>query len=119
MKFFNPRHTWQATLYSLQGLSHALKSEQAVRHVALILAVLLVLLCIFRSAPFVVMLLAWLMVLALELFNSALERVCNLVSPEYNPLIKQAKDLASGATAVAVAANVLLWIWFGFSWLRH
>ena len=117
MNFFNYKHTWRATLYSWQGLCHAIKSEQAVRHIIVILFLLLGLLLYFRTMPFVLLLLAWLLVLALELLNTALERLCDLISPEYNLLIKQAKDLASAATAVIVAGNVLLWIYLTITWL--
>lgn len=117
MSFFNPRHTWQASIYSWHGLRQAIKSQQAIRHILLILAVFLALLIYFRSAPFIIMFLAWLLVLVIEMINSAIEYICNLVSPEYNILIKHAKDSASAATAIAVAGNVILWLWFALTWL--
>ncbi len=40
-----------------------------------------------------------------EGFNSAVEAVCDLVSPEPHPLVKRAKDIAAGAVLLmAVAA---------------
>jgi diacylglycerol kinase (ATP) len=110
MALLNPKHTLGAAIYSWEGLRHALKSEQAIVHVVVILAFFLVLLGWFRSWPFLLITFAWLLVLSLELLNAAVERICDLVSPEYNLLIKQAKDLASAATATAVAANALLWL---------
>lgn len=41
-----------------------------------------------------------------EAFNTALERLCNVVSKEYHPLIKQVKDIS--AAAVLIAAIVAL-----------
>lgn len=38
--------------------------------------------------------------LALELMNSAVERVVDLVTANYHPLAKQAKDLAAGAVLI-------------------
>lgn len=38
--------------------------------------------------------------LASELLNTAIEAVCDLVSPEYNPFVKIAKDSGSAATGV-------------------
>ena len=35
--------------------------------------------------------------LALEMFNTAIERVVDLSFTEYHPLAKQAKDIAAGA----------------------
>jgi diacylglycerol kinase len=53
-------------------------------------------------------------VLLVESVNTALESVCDLVSPGYHHLIKRAKDVSAAAvliaaiTAVAVAALVYL-----------
>lgn len=118
MSFFNPKHTIKASLYSWQGLVHAVKSEQAIRHIIVIWLALLILLLIFRTPATLIMALAWLGVLVIELVNTAIERICDLVSPNYNLLVKQAKDLGSAATATAVAGNVVLWLWFFIAFLR-
>ncbi len=44
--------------------------------------------------------------LASELLNTAIEAICDLVSPEYNPFVKVAKDSGSAATGVLT----ILWI---------
>ena len=36
-------------------------------------------------------------VLSLEMLNSALEKLCNLVQPDFHPQIKIVKDVAAGA----------------------
>jgi diacylglycerol kinase len=48
------------------------------------------------------------LVLVAELFNSALEAVVDLASPDDHPLAKQAKDIAAGAVLVAAAAAVAI-----------
>lgn len=111
MSAFSPRHLWRAGLYSWQGLVHAVKSEQAVRHIMLVWLALLIVLAVFRNTPTLITALAWPLVLVCEFINTAIERLCDLVSPDYNLLVKQAKDLASAATAVAVALNLALWLW--------
>jgi diacylglycerol kinase len=56
-----------------------------------------------------------------EAFNTAIEKVCDLVSPDYHPQIKAAKDLAAAGvmltswSAVVVGVLVIgtkLWCWF-------
>lgn len=48
------------------------------------------------------------LVFSLELINTAIENLCDLVSPEQHPLIKKVKDLAAGAVLVgALAAAVV------------
>ncbi|QTD41664.1 diacylglycerol kinase family protein [Sporosarcina sp. Te-1] len=55
--------------------------------------------------------------LALELMNTAIERTVDLVTGEYHPLAKQAKDLAAGAVFVyAVASAVVGCILFIPKW---
>lgn len=36
-------------------------------------------------------------VLSLEMMNSAIEKLCNLVQPAYHPVIKTIKDISAGA----------------------
>lgn len=48
------------------------------------------------------------MVIAAELFNSAIERLVDLVSPQYHPLAGQVKDIAAGAVLVCAIAAVLI-----------
>lgn len=43
-----------------------------------------------------------------EAFNTALEFVCDIVSPEFHPLIKKSKDVAAAATLIAVLSSILL-----------
>lgn len=53
-------------------------------------------------------------VLAMEAVNTAIEAVCDHVSPQFSPLIKRAKDVAAAAvlimafTSVAVACIIFL-----------
>lgn len=46
------------------------------------------------------------MVVSAELFNSAIERLVDLVSPERNPLAGQVKDIAAGAVLVCALAAI-------------
>ena len=46
--------------------------------------------------------------LAAELFNTAIEHVVDLISPEYHDLAEKAKDAAAGAVLVAAGVCVLV-----------
>ena len=48
------------------------------------------------------------MILALEAVNTAIEAVVNLVSPQYHPLAKIAKDTAAGAMVFAVCGSIFV-----------
>ena len=48
------------------------------------------------------------LVLGGECFNSALEAVVDLASPEYHDLAKAAKDMAAGAVMIFAAASFVV-----------
>jgi diacylglycerol kinase len=48
------------------------------------------------------------LVLALEMINSAVEHLCNLVHNEYHPSIKIIKDIAAGAVLFASIISVII-----------
>jgi len=50
-------------------------------------------------------------VIVAEGFNTAIEKIADLISPEYHPIIKQVKDIAAGCvliTAIAAACVGLI-----------
>ena len=48
------------------------------------------------------------LVLSLELVNTALEALSDLISPEWHPLAKLAKDAAAGAVLVGSVVSVVV-----------
>lgn len=56
-------------------------------------------------------------ILAAELFNTALEAVCDHVSPQFAPAIKVAKDAAAGAVLVLSFAALLIAAILIYNWL--
>lgn len=48
------------------------------------------------------------MVIAAELFNSAIERLVDLVSPQHHPVAGQVKDIAAGAVLVCALAAIVV-----------
>ncbi|WKA52927.1 diacylglycerol kinase family protein [Planococcus liqunii] len=96
--------------FAVQGIGFALKREQNMRlH---ILAALIVLAAgvwtgLSKSEWLIVLLVIGGM-LALEMMNSAIERVVDLASPAIHPLAKEAKDIAAGAVLVFAAASAII-----------
>ncbi|WP_340582351.1 diacylglycerol kinase family protein, partial [Staphylococcus aureus] len=60
-----------------------------------------------RMEWYIVLLLIALM-FALEMMNTAIERVVDLASPEIHPLAKQAKDIAAGAVLVFALFSAII-----------
>lgn len=97
-----PVRFWKSFSYALTGIKTALLMERNMRiHFFISLVV------IGCSIFFSISKLEWLFVIvaiggifSLELMNSAVERVVDLITEEYHPLAKQAKDLAAGAVLI-------------------
>jgi diacylglycerol kinase (ATP) len=89
--------------FALAGIVEALRSENSFRLQCLAAGGVLVALIGLRPAPiwWAVVALAVAMVLAAEQFNTALERLADLVDPGFRPEIKIAKDCAAGAVLLA------------------
>jgi undecaprenol kinase len=98
--------------FAVIGILTAIKDERNMRfHFISSLIV------IFFSFYFSISKMEWIMVLfsiggmfALELINSSIERVVDLVTTEYHPLAKQAKDMAAGAVFVYAVLSVIVGI---------
>lgn len=101
-----------ATRYSFEGLAAAARHEDAFRQ-ELLLAVVLVPLGLWLGADGVERALlagSVLMVLVVELLNSAVEAVVDRASPEHHELAKRAKDYGSAAVMIALAVTGLVWV---------
>jgi diacylglycerol kinase (ATP) len=101
-----------ATRYSLQGLAAAIRHEAAFRQ-ELALAAVLVPLGLWLGADGVeraLLAASVLLVLVVELLNSAIEAVVDRVSPEDHDLAKRAKDYGSAAVMIALATAGLVWV---------
>ena len=106
------RRILNATRYSLEGFAAAARHETAFRQ-ELMLAVVLLPLGLWLGTDGVERALlvgSVLMVLVVELLNSAVEAVVDRVSPEHHELAKRAKDFGSAAVMIALAITGLVWV---------
>ncbi|QKG58999.1 diacylglycerol kinase family protein [Hymenobacter sp. BRD128] len=89
--------------HAFRGVGAALRSELHLQFhaVASVLALGLGLYVKLTGIEWALVALAVAGVWAAELFNTAIETLTNLVSPEYHPLAGKAKDVAAGAVLLA------------------
>lgn len=101
-------HIVAATGYSLSGLRR-LGTETAFRHevVALIASVGMLLLVGATAVDMVVLACLFLLLVAVEALNTAIECIVDLVSPEWSASARDAKDLGSLAVACMICATGL------------
>jgi diacylglycerol kinase len=48
------------------------------------------------------------MVLSLEMINTAIEQICNMVQPEYHIAVKRIKDIAAAAVLLCAVASFII-----------
>lgn len=60
------------------------------------------------ATPFVPLFLCCVLIMALELINSALENMLDLLHPEQHPLVKKAKDMAAAAVLLLAMGTACL-----------
>ena len=112
MIYRNPlQRLYHASVYSLNGLYYALKNEQAFRYEVYVFCVLCVILCIVPLSLMRCLFLAgmWLLVMAVELINSAAEKAFDLIDKNFRPEIKAGKDMLSAAIFIMICFNIILW----------
>ncbi len=105
------RRLWNALGYSLQGMTAALRHEDAFRQECL-LALLLVpaaLLLPVGGIGRALMVASVVLVLIVELLNSAVEAAVDRISLENHQLAKRAKDIGSAAVFLSLINVVVVW----------
>lgn len=106
------RRIWNAMFYSIEGLRAAYRHEDAFRQEVL-LALLLIPLALFLAPSGLgkaLMIASVLLVLIVELLNSAVEATVDRVSLEQHQLAKRAKDIGSAAVMMSLANVVVVWL---------
>ena len=105
------RRIWNAFFYSMHGLRAALRHEDAFRQ-ELILAAILIPVALLLPAGGVgkaLMVGSVLLVLMVELLNSAVEATVDRISFENHELAKRAKDIGSAAVFVSLVNVPVVW----------
>jgi diacylglycerol kinase (ATP) len=105
------RRVWNALHYSLDGLGAAYRHEDAFRQETWLAALMLPLaLWLGDSAVERALMAACvLLVLIVELVNSAIEAAVDRISLENHRLAKRAKDIGSAAVLIALINVVVVW----------
>lgn len=114
-KPFNIKERINSFRYAGKGIrSFLTKEHNAWIHCFFILAVTLAgFFFQITKGEWIAVVLCFGLVLAAEAFNTAIERLVNLVSPEKHPLAGDVKDIAAGAVLIcAIAAAIIGFIIF-------
>lgn len=106
------QRVWNALLYSMAGLKAAFVHEDAFRQEA-ILAALLIPTALFLPVSGLgkaLMIATVLLVIVVELLNSAVEAAVDRISLENHRLAKRAKDIGSAAVFISLVNVPVVWV---------
>jgi diacylglycerol kinase (ATP) len=106
------RRIWNALFYSIAGFRAAYRHEHAFRQECLLAAILLpaALLMPADGIGKALMVASVLLVLIVELLNSALEAAVDRISLEHHQLAKRAKDIGSAAVMLSLVNAGVIWL---------
>ena len=96
--------------FALNGIRILLKSERnfKIHFILFLIALLFGFLLSITVLEWIVILLTSALVLGMEAINSALEKLCDHVTPDQHSLIKSVKDMAAGAVLIAALVALII-----------
>jgi len=103
--------TWvKSANLAIEGIIYAVKTQRHMRlHLfATLAALMLGLVLNITRTEFILLCMAILLVLVTEMLNTAIETTVDLISAEYHPMAKNAKDVAAGVVLIASMGSLML-----------
>lgn len=96
--------------HAFEGIYNTFKSERNMKIHILIMTLVIICGFIFHitKTEWLICILLFAGVLSLEIINTAIEAIVDLVSPEFHPLAKVAKDAAAGAVLISAIAAAII-----------
>jgi len=105
------KRIFSAFFYSMDGLKSAWRHEHAFRQELVLFVVATAMALALRISAFekLVLIAVMVLILIVELINSAIEAVVDRISLERHPLSKNAKDFGSAAVLLACLLAAATW----------
>ncbi|EKN6058261.1 TPA: diacylglycerol kinase [Yersinia enterocolitica] len=103
---------YKAAGYSVKGLTAAWKNEVAFRQeaVAAILAIILAFWLDVDATARILLIASVVLVIIVEVINSAIEAVVDRIGSELHELSGRAKDMGSAAVFLAILLALFIWV---------
>ncbi|OIJ22135.1 hypothetical protein BKP45_05530 [Anaerobacillus alkalidiazotrophicus] len=105
------RFIW-SFIFAWSGLKNAFRHEQNIR-IHFTIGLVIIVLSFLLNIPLfekIILLLVIGVIISLEVMNTAIERVVDLVTKEYHPLARIAKDVSAGAVLIFSMFAVIIGI---------
>lgn len=112
LKKLGIKRIFKSFKFSFDGLIYAYTHEQSLALHVIVMAIIIACGLGFHISPlqWVITLVMGALILVAELFNTSIEAVVDMVTEEYHPLAKVAKDTASAACFVADLIAAGMWL---------
>jgi len=95
---------------AIEGIIYTIKSQKNMR-LHFLIAMLIILLTVtlnLDKIETILIAIAVTIVLIAEMFNTAIEKVLDIVTPEFHPLARIIKDIAAGCVLIAAVSSVII-----------
>lgn len=109
----------KSLMNSLRGLFWMLRSERnfQLEILALMINLFLIIFLTLTTFDAALILIVCFAVLSIEILNTALEKICDVVQPEYDERIKIIKDISAGAVVLMAFCSVIVGILVYYKYL--
>ncbi len=117
----NFRKLFKSFHYAFCGFKEVILKEQSFR-IQLAIAFLIMLFAVLLGISvleFVVLLMAIIIVLALELVNSVFERIVDIINPEFHPKVRAIKDISAGVVLLASIGAAIIGLLIFLPYIFH
>jgi diacylglycerol kinase (ATP) len=102
---------WAAIANSWNGILACARSEAAFREEIVLLVVAIPAAMLLAADPWkrALLLSPVVLLLVIELLNTAIEKLCDRITGEFDPAIGRVKDMGSAAIGVTLIAALAIW----------
>ena len=104
------KHLFVRMGFAISGLRYAIIREKSLRFQLMAVVAVCVLLLFLQPSLYwwAIIFVVFAMVLAAEMFNTAIEGLCDYVQPENDDKIKNIKDVAAGAVLITSVGAIFV-----------
>jgi len=111
---------WAAIANSWNGIRACAASEAAFREEIIALVIAIPAAMLLASDPWkrALLLAPVVLLLVIELLNTAIEKLCDRITGEFDPAIGRVKDMGSAAIGVTLIATLAIWAFAVVDYVR-
>lgn len=104
---------WRAIANSWNGILACARSEAAFREELALLVIAIPAAVLLAADPWkrALLLAPIVLLLVVELLNTAIEKLCDRMTSDFDVEIRRIKDMGSAAIGVTLIATLAIWVW--------